>query len=260
MATWTTPDESIIHFELYSSAPTFEEGAHQETLLLLPGLLGTIQTQWRNMLPPLMRRFRLVLVDLRGHGRSTNKETWLEPELIIADLLGVLNFLQVRHFHVAGYSLGGYLGLLLALAAPERVRSVLAHATKVYWSDQAVREMREQLDPDRLTEQAATYATQLADQHGAGRWRSLARQSADLVAYLAENGLTDADLRAIRCPVLVSVGDQDALVSLPEAARVRHLIPNAGLLVLPFTRHPFATLDPVPLVPVMEQFHRPPAR
>ena len=120
--------------------------------------------------------------------------------------------------------------------------------------------MKEQLDPDRLTEQAPAYAAQLSNEHGAARWRELARQSADLVAYLQLNGLSEEDLRDIGCPVLIAVGDRDQLVPLPEAARLSRIIPGAGLLVLPHTAHPFLALRPIPLVNVMQQFHVAPNR
>jgi hypothetical protein len=129
------------------------------------------------------------------------------------------------------------------------------HATKFFWNQQAVAKIRKNLDPDILSVKAPTYAGQLALVHGGTRWRSLARQAADLVAYLSENGLTIGMASLCQCPALVSVGDRDELVSVREAQRLSQGIPEGALLVLPGVRHPFRTLGRQPLLPVMQRFH-----
>jgi pimeloyl-ACP methyl ester carboxylesterase len=129
------------------------------------------------------------------------------------------------------------------------------HGTKFYWTDTTVAQMREQLNPDRMAEEVPAYADQLAQDHGS-RWRMLVRQAGDLVAYLAHNRIGDRAVRRVQVPVLVSVGDRDELVPLPEALRLSRLFPNGRLLVLPATRHPFAAVGRVPLLPVMQAFHR----
>lgn len=248
MPVWTADDDTAINYEVHGAA-------HGETLLLLPGLLGSLG-QWQRFVQPLSAGFRIILIDLRGHGRSENKQPALEPARMAQDIAGLLDHLGVEQAHVAGYSLGGYLGLMLHLSQPRRVCTLLLHATKFYWSGEAVARMRQQLDPDRMAEKAPGYANQLAEEHGGGRWRGLVRQAGDLVARLGEAGLTEGMLRQVLAPVLVSVGDRDELVTLPEAHRLSRALPEGQLLVLPGVRHPLASVPEVPLVPMMKTFHR----
>lgn len=249
MTTWTAPDGSDINFEQYGGSE------NKPTLLLLPGLLGAISSQWRPFLKPLTEQFRLLLVDLRGHGRSQNNAPALNVTQMTEDLSGLLDHLKIERLHVAGYSLGGYLGLMLALNQPRRIATLLMHATKFYWTPEAVAQMQQQLDPDIMAQKVPTYADQLVKEHGGRQWRTLVRQASELTANLAANGLAERQLKNLQLPVLVSVGDRDELVLLPEAFRLSRALPKGELLVLPNTRHPLQTVRLVPLLPMMQAFH-----
>jgi pimeloyl-ACP methyl ester carboxylesterase len=115
--------------------------------------------------------------------------------------------------------------------------------------------MRMQLDPDAMSEKVPGYANQLAQEHGGSHWRVLVRQAADLVGYLSQKGITEGMAARAQCPSLVSVGDRDEMVSLPEAQRLSRVLPQGDLIVLPGVRHPFHTLREVPILPMMQAFH-----
>jgi pimeloyl-ACP methyl ester carboxylesterase len=198
--------------------------------------------------------YQVLLPDLRGHGRSENEAHELRAVRMVQDLVGLLDHLAIETLHVAGYDLGGYLGLMLHLQQPRRVKTLLMHATKFYWNAEAVHRMRRQLDPDLMVEKVPAYADQLVKEHGS-RWRQLVRQAGDLVALLAQEGVTEGMARRAQLPVLVSVGDRDELVNIVEAARLARLLPDGNLLVLPGVRHPFSSLPLIPLLPMMRQFH-----
>jgi pimeloyl-ACP methyl ester carboxylesterase len=250
MTTWTAPDGSDINFEQYGGSD-----GYKPHLLLLPGLLGAISSQWRPFLKPLSEQYRLTLVDLRGHGRSQNNAHTLNISQMVDDLTGLLDHLKIERLHIAGYSLGGYLGLLLALNQPRRVATLLMHATKFYWTAEAAAKMQQQLNPDVMAEKVPAYADQLVKDHGGRQWRALVRQAAELTAGLVEHGITERQLQNLRIPILVSVGDRDDLVLLPEAFRLSRALPHGDLLVLPNTRHPMQTVRLVPLLPMMQAFH-----
>lgn len=250
MANWQAEDGSLIYFESYGKQ------GDKETLLLLPGLLGSVSWQWKRFITPLVAGYQLLLVDLRGHGRSENRQLDLLPDQTIQDLLGLLDHVSAGPVHIAGYDMGGYLGLMLSLHQPKRVRTLQMLATKFYWNPAAVYKIREQLDPDLLVEKNPKYATRLAEEHGAARWRQLVRQASDLVAYLGEHGLTEKMLETAQNPVLVSVGDRDELVPVQEAYLLSRALPNGSLLVMPQVHHPFQSVNPDPLLPVMFNFHK----
>jgi pimeloyl-ACP methyl ester carboxylesterase len=250
MAHWKADDDSLIYFEVHGDGP------NKETMLLLPGLLGAVSSQWNNFIPLLTPHYRIVIPDLRGHGRSENRESKLMPERMVADLHGLLDHLQITAVHIAGYSLGGYLGLMLHLKDPRRVQTLVMHATKFYWTKEALAAMRQQLDPDAMAAKVPAYANQLAQEHGGSHWRVLVRQASDLVGYLSTSGVTETMAARAQCPILVSVGDRDEMVPLPEALRLSRVFPHGELLTLPGVRHPFSAIREMPFVPMLREFPR----
>ncbi|MCB9422709.1 MAG: alpha/beta fold hydrolase [Ardenticatenaceae bacterium] len=249
MTKWTASDGSEIEFSVYGT------DAQPKTLLLLPGLLGSMSSQWHNFIRLLSPDFRIVMLDLRGHGRSQNNTPMLTLDQLLQDIKGLLDFLQIESFHIAGYDLGGYLGLMLALSQSRRVETLLMLATKFYWTQNAAAKMQSQLEPETMSTQAPAYADQLVQEHGARQWRVLVRQAGDIYVHLAENGLTDRMAAQAQCPVLVCVGDRDKLVSLDESHRLSKAIPKGELLVLPGVSHSFRTVRKIPLLPMMQYFH-----
>jgi len=249
MPIWTTDDGTNINFE------TFGDRLNPP-LLLLPGLMGAISSQWRKFIRPLSADYRILMMDLRGHGRSTNSASELMPNRMAQDIAGLLDYLEIEEVHVAGYSLGGYLGLLLALNQPRRVNTLLMHATKFYWTEESAKNMQQQLNPEMLVEKVPAYVDQLMKDHGARQWRILVRQAVDLTFFLAEKGIPERMLKHMETPVLISLGDRDEMVPLPEAVRLRRMLPKGELIVLPGTRHAFQSIHPVPLLPMMRDFHR----
>lgn len=249
MPKWTASDGSEINFSVYGTE------AQEKTLLLLPGLLGSMTSHWHNLIRPLTPDFRIVTLDFRGHGRSQNNAALLTLDQLLQDIKGLLEFLQIETFHVAGYDFGGYLGLMLALSQPRHVQTLLMLATKFYWTEKAASAMSAQMEPDVMAKQAPAYADKLVQEHGARQWRVLVRQVGDIIIHLAENGLTDRMAAQLQCPVLVCVGDRDKLVSLEESHRISKAIPQGELLVLPGVSHPFRSVRKMPLLPMMQHFH-----
>lgn len=237
MTYWKNDDNIKIYFELY------DQHRASQTLLLLPGLLGTVSSQWQIFVEHLASRYRLLLVDLRGHGHSEMVESALLPDRIVQDIIGLLNHLGIESAHVSGYDMGGYLGLMLHLFEPRRVETLFMHATKFYWSESSATSMRQQLEPDTIQLKAPAFADALALEHGGSRWRSLVRQAADLISYLAVHGLTERMAASAQCPIMVSVGDRDELVPVQEAYRLSKTLSFGSLLVVPRTSHPFNTID-----------------
>lgn len=94
-------------------------------LLLIHGWPGSWWT-WRGVIPRLADDFRIVAPDLRGHGWSDAPPTGYRKEELAADVVRLLDELEIDRADAIGHDWGGFVGFLLALLHPERVRRYLA--------------------------------------------------------------------------------------------------------------------------------------
>jgi 3-oxoadipate enol-lactonase len=95
-----------------------------EAVVFLHGL-GGCWRDWQPQLDALHDRYRCVVVEHRGHGRSEATSGALSIELFAADVLGVCAALGVERAHVVGLSMGGMIAQHVALAAPHLVRTLV---------------------------------------------------------------------------------------------------------------------------------------
>src|SRR5438045_8233488 len=136
-------------------------------LLLLHAAMGSARRYFA-WVPHLARDYRVVRLDLRGHGRSQipPAEQPLTLDRLALDVTELLDHLGVAQAHLVGNSAGGYLGQQLAMTRPERVRSLclfastpgLKHSQAPSWIPQIQQKglsaILAETIRDRLTEEA----------------------------------------------------------------------------------------------------------
>jgi 2-succinyl-6-hydroxy-2,4-cyclohexadiene-1-carboxylate synthase len=94
-------------------------------LMLLHGFTGS-SAAWAHVQPELAARFRLLMPDLLGHGRSGSPSdpARYRMEYCVEDLIAILDAMDVRRAHLLGYSMGGRVALAAALERPDRFASL----------------------------------------------------------------------------------------------------------------------------------------
>src|SRR6266852_5068236 len=111
--------------ELGSGIPFIGSGS---PVILLHGGLGH-SGNWGYQVPALVRSgYRAVLIDSRGHGRSTRDARPFSYEVMASDVLGVMDTLQIEKAGLVGWSDGACTALILARKAPSRVAGVFFFA------------------------------------------------------------------------------------------------------------------------------------
>ncbi|MBL0174963.1 MAG: alpha/beta fold hydrolase [Ignavibacteria bacterium] len=211
-------------------------------ILLLHGILGTFESEMAPLVPFLERDRFLIGADFRMHGSAAGEGSGITLDGLCDDALAAMDAHGIESAHVAGYSLGGFVGLALAHRRPERVKSVLLHATKFYWTADNARGFADGMRPDRIEEKQPRWAARLATLHGGEHWRVLCEAASDFVLSLPGQ-FTETEAAGVHCPVRVSVGDRDELVSIEECAALYRVLPAGSLSVLANTRHPFGLID-----------------
>ena len=103
-------------------------------LVLIHGL-GSAATAFKPIIPALAQSFRVITVDLPGHGQSAyNKAQAMDPKSLGRSVFeSVESEYGINKFHVAGNSLGGWIALEMAADKPERIESLTALAPAGLW-------------------------------------------------------------------------------------------------------------------------------
>ncbi len=101
------------------------EYAHDGEAIIFLHFAGANVMMWQRVIPFFQDQYRLILVDLRGHGKSDKPETGYHIDTMASDMAGVIQQLNLGQAHVIGSSLGAEVGLSLAANYPEIVRSLV---------------------------------------------------------------------------------------------------------------------------------------
>lgn len=97
------------------------DGRDDAPALVLLNSIGTDMDLWDAVLPLLRGRFALLRIDARGHGASTAMPGDLSMATLADDVLAVADAAGITRFSLAGVSLGGMIGMEIALRAPHRL-------------------------------------------------------------------------------------------------------------------------------------------
>ncbi|MEO5324073.1 alpha/beta hydrolase [Mesorhizobium sp. CC13] len=170
--------------------------------------------------------YRAIAFDNRGHGLSSKSydEADYTPSKMASDAVALLDHLGIERAHVMGYSMGARVSAFLALAAPERVATLVFGGLGIGmvdgvgdWDPIADALLAE--DPESITHRRGKSFRAFADQT-----RSDKRALAACIATSREL-LTEADMSRITQPTLVAVGTTDDIGG--SAAELAALMPNA---------------------------------
>ena len=222
----------------------YEVSGSGEPLIVLHGAYMNIPTMGA-IIPMLARTHRVYAVELQGHGRTTDLDRPITYPNLADDLAAFMDAVGLRKADVVGYSMGAAAGLQLAIRHPAKVNRLVA-ASVAYdaggWQPE-FKAMLPQLTEDMLPAALEQdYRKLAANPDG---FRELARK---LIALEHEPMAWEADVRAMKTPVLVIAGDADVATLEHTVAMFRLLgggamgdmgkpLPASRLAVLPATSH-----------------------
>lgn len=188
-----------------------------------------------------------VLPDLPGHGASVSAAPYA-----LADFVDTAREALGDGGDLVGYSLGGYVALATALAHPTLVRRVVTVATKLAWTPEVASAEAGRLDVGRLEAKAPSFVEGLSALHPGSSGRSVLERTAAFLLGLGS--APPLELERIACPVLVVVGEDDAMVTRGECEEAVSRLPDGRLAVLPGAPHAYERMDVAALAAVVAPF------
>jgi pimeloyl-ACP methyl ester carboxylesterase len=205
-------------------------------VILLHGGLGHAGN-WQYQVQPLVDAgHQVVVVDSRGHGRSSRDERPYSYALMATDVFAVMDALGLKRAAVVGWSDGAVIGLLMADQAPERVSGLLFFACNVDDSGTYPFEMTPVI--------GRCFNRHVRDYERLSATPDAFQQFADAVGLMqrTQPNLSAVQLEGIRVPVTVAQSENDEFIRPEHAAYLARTIPGAQLVTLPGVSH-FAPLQ-----------------
>jgi pimeloyl-ACP methyl ester carboxylesterase len=202
--------------------------------------------------PELAKRWRVIQVDLQGHGRTADIDRPLSLDQHADDIVNLMQHLGIEQANFFGWSYGGLISTLIALRYPERVGRIATYGSLFGTPQQGIRpEMFGALVDDGPDGLAHAFARDQYNRvapdpsHWPVFWKKLIN--------LAPEGFTHQQLESLNNRVLIALGDND-FIRLEHALDTYRAIPKAELAVIPDATHFLLYDRPWKLEPIVAEF------
>ena len=208
-----------------------------EPVFLLHGGLAN-SNYWGNQVPALARHYRIVVMDSRGHGRSSHDDRPYGYDLMASDVLGLMDFLKVPRTAIVGWSDGAIIGLDIALRHSERLTKLFAFAANS--------------DPSGVADIAHSPVFNAYIARAEKEYAALSptpRQYKPFLAQISKMWETQPNfsaeqLHGISVPTWIVDADHDEAIKRENTEFMANAISNAGLLIQPWVSHFSFLQDP----------------
>ncbi|MBR0912738.1 alpha/beta fold hydrolase [Bradyrhizobium japonicum] len=213
---------------------TFGRG---EPVLLLHGGLANAN-YWGHQVRALQRHYQVIVMDSRGHGRSSRNQEPYGYDLMASDVVALLDHLKIRKAAIVGWSDGAIIGLDIAMKHPERVSKLFAFAANS--------------DPSGVADIASNDVFNAYIARAGEEYKRLSPTPTEYKSFVAEitkmwesqPKWTASDLATIKVPTWIVDGDHDEAIKRENTEFMAANIPGAGLLIQPGVSHFSFLQDP----------------
>jgi pimeloyl-ACP methyl ester carboxylesterase len=194
-------------------------------LLLIHGNGGSIDA-FTETIPYFSKKYKVIAVDSRAHGKSIDTKDSLSFEMMADDFSELLTKMHIDSAYVIGWSDGGINALVLAMRHPDKVIKLASTGAN--------------LTPDSLGLMPSVWKDMVKQYNtDKDKPRTTAKEKNDwkifMLDYVQPN-IPFAALKAIKCPSLIICGDHD-LIPIEHTTKIYQSIPRAYLWVVPNSGH-----------------------
>ncbi|MCH0695829.1 alpha/beta fold hydrolase [Escherichia coli] len=229
--------ELILHADL--------QGADDAPVIVLLHSLGTNFHLWDPMIPTLTHDYRILRLDMRGHGLSEIGENPFYISDLAKDVLNVVDSLEINSFIVVGVSIGGLIAQYLADTVPERLLSMvlidtyLAPASLSFWCDMS-EDIRRYGLSHRVDDIFSRWLTPaFSTTPAAIGMKQMLRNTSDkgyAGCAWSLSQITQQEIKNKQVPALVMVGEYDT-VATPDVAKKMSIARNGKFILLENAAH-----------------------
>ena len=207
----------VNHIRMY-----YETYGQGEPLLLLHGNSSSISS-FSKQIPELSKHYKVIAIDSRGQGKSTENGEKFTYELFAADTKALLDKLQLDSVNILGWSDGGNIGLVMAMKYPQKVKRLAVMGANLYNNSSSVKPWVNKLLKKELKELNDSIPNDL-----------FRRRMINLLLY--EPNVDEKELANIQCPVLVMAGSDD-VIKEAHTKLIAGGIKHSQLVIFPKGNH-----------------------
>ena len=208
-----------------------------EPVLMLHGGLANAD-YWGHQVRALQTHYQVIVMDSRGHGRSSRDAQPFGYDLMASDVLALMDHLGLKRVAIVGWSDGAIIGLDIAMHHPERVSKLFAFAANS--------------DPSGVADIAKSDVFNAYIARAGEEYKRLSPTPNEYKTFVDEitkmwetqPSWTKADLGAIKVPTWIVDADHDEAIKRENTEFMAANIPGAGLLIQPEVSHFSFLQDP----------------
>lgn len=210
-----------------------------DPILLVHGFLGRA-TSWSNYIDEMSKKNKLILVDLRDHGFSTNEKNVYTNIDAASDMIAVLDEIGIDSVDAVGFSAGAIAVLNMAVSFPQRLKSMALIGGFIQTSDNSVK-LFQSFHPDSVNQ---SMIDGIASNHERGepQARKLLNHLQDFSKEI-DRQFTHEQFASIKTPTLIITGDRDLAIPFDQSLELYRSIPNTYFMVFPNTGHSMSPAD-----------------
>jgi len=227
----------------------YELAGQGKTIVLIHGFSDNLK-MWYNQVPGFAGRHRVLTYDVRGFGKTELGNAAVAMDLFADDLYELLKALSITSACVLGYSMGGRIGMQLALNHPETVTGLVFANSGVGAERTPEVEERFKMMMDVLQSGDNAFIAEVMttgsfspgfkekDPATFERYRQIKLENdpspyAAIMMAMVQGMLSLSDLKRLTCPALIIAGEKDGFMDVNLAVAMRNQIRDARLLILP---------------------------
>lgn len=246
-----------------------EQGDGAETILFAHGLLWSGQ-MFEQQIECLKDRYRCIAFDFRGQGRTEITQDGYDMDTLTEDVHRLIERLDCGPVHFAGLSMGGFIGMRLAIRKPELLRSLILLETTA--------DPEENVEPYKKLNMIARwfglgivakkvmpimfgqkFLNDPARADERAMWKKRMTANHKIGITKAVDGVIYREgvyhqIDRIKCPTLIIVGDQDVATEPEKSERMHAKINGSKLVVIPGAGHSSTIEEPTGINEALEEF------
>lgn len=245
------------------------EGA--ETIVFAHGLLWSEQI-FENQITAFQHRYRCITFDFRGQGQTAVTRSGYDIETLYADTVGLIETLNAAPCHFVGVSMGGIVGLRIAVRKPELIKSLALLATS---ADAETEEKKKRYRVLTLIARlfglrvvagkvmpvmfGKTFLNDPLRTELKRQWRQNFIANRRLGVARAVIGVIGREpiydqINQITTPTLVAMGGEDVAISIDRATRIHSQIEGSNLTIIPRAGHTPTVEEPMVVNQLLKDF------